>query len=347
MKPVINAFITVVTLAILASPVAPAAGIKDRGKIVSQGEDGSVCHELDVTEDEAFVKKVEAAEKTGKLKEAFDAADKGTPHGCWDKSYERMAGIIERTYKKLGQEAEKGGRIYEAHKYFIYPFKHYIAPNFYRDRFEKHYSLADAHRTMLAYAKANPDDYKIVQEAVSFFESWEDKPPQLKEVRDLAMRGGDKVLAREDKAFAVHKYQNAFDLLEESGRWFELAGDEQRLHARAKQRVDSLLAQSAYDAIEQAFDYCNVRLLGKTYTRSYDAARIRAGKLGNEAERKGDLELAERFYGLAGDNVKQDAISRKITVNEEQQERQKEQVEAKRKEKFKQEQKSLEEELGF
>lgn len=344
------AFIITIAAATLAVPAAFAEKAGNRGKIVSQGgEAGDVCYELDVKEDEAYIRKAEAAEKAGRLKEAFDAATGNAGiHGCWNQSEGRRVGIIERTYKQLGQEAEKAGRLYEAHKYFIYPFDRYIAPNYFRDRFEKAYSLADAHRTMLAYAKADPDDYMVVEEAVRYFARWEDKPPQLKEVRDLAIRGGDKLLAKEEKAFAARRHADAFELLEEAERWLNLADHEHpSVRNRAKMRVDSLLAESSYDAIERAFDYTNVRLLGNTYTISNDAARARAGKLGDEAERKGDLELAERFYSLADDAATKDAISRRITANKEQQEKQKVQAEAKRQEQFHKDQKSLEDELGF
>ena len=338
-------FTSAIILAFFVSPAVYAS--KDRGKLIYEGAERD-CYEQDVKDDEAYINKAEATEKAGKLKEAFAAADKGPPYGCWDQSEERRAGIIERTYKKLGQDEEKAGHLYEAHKYFIYPFDNYIAPNYYRERFEKNYSLDDAHRTMLAYAKANPDDYKVVEEAVRYFNRWhEDMPPQTKEALVLAERGGAMVLEKEEKAFTAHKYEQAFNYLEESEKWYALTNDSRKVYARGKQRVDSLLAESSYDAIARALDYTNVTLLGSAYTRSYDAARARASKLGDEAEHKGDLKLAERFYSLAGDDAKHDAVVEKMTTMDEQKEKQQDQAEAKRKKKFEEEQKSLEDELGF
>ena len=108
------------------SSVVYADAPKDRGKIVSEGEDGSVCYELDVKEAGQFLDKMEAMEKAGEIKQAFDAATGPMPYCMNDqKADERIFGVVERTYKKLGLQAEKAGRIYEAHKYYIYPYNVY------------------------------------------------------------------------------------------------------------------------------------------------------------------------------------------------------------------------------
>lgn len=343
MKRPMTVLIAALAAAALWSPASYAEQAKNRGKIVSTGEDGSVCYEADVEDDRAYIQKIEAAEKAGRLKDAFDGAAKPQSSGCWGESSEHLAAIIGRTYKQLGQEAEKAGRLYEAHKYFIYPFNRYIAPNYFRDRFEKTYSLADAHRTMLGYAKANADDYKVVEEAVRYFNIWqEEKPPQLKEVQGLSRRGGDRHLATEEKDFAARKYEAAYEDLRKAREWYQLMDDDQRVRDRAKLRGDVLLADGSYDAVAQAFRYS-----WEFASPKLESAVARASKLGDEAKRKGDLELASRFYGLSGEDAKQDAVNARQAKQHEQQERQKEQAEVARREKFKQEQKSLEEELGF
>jgi hypothetical protein len=112
-------------------------------------------------------------------------------------------------------------------------------------------------------------------------------------------------------------------------------------------RFDSLFADDSYDSIERAGNYCDISLMGDAYSLKSDAVRVKAGKLGDEAEDRGDYALAERFYSLSGDNEKQDAMSRLIEENEEQEERQQEETESKRQEKFQDDQKALEKELGL
>lgn len=331
-------------VAVLSAPVVAADASKDRGKIVSQGEDGGVCYELDVKEAGQFLNNMEAAEKAGKIKEAFAMATGPMPY-CMNDEHadDRIFGVVERTYKKLGQQAEKAGRIYEAHKYYIYPYDiYYRQSEMYRERMKSYYSLADANRTMLAYAKANRDDYKVVDEAINYYKSVDDVPPQLKEVYGMAMRNGENLLAKEEKDFTGRKYKAAFEDLKESKRWFYLADNDRDAQVRAKQRGEALLAEDSYDAVERGFNYAF-----EYNSPKLESARSRASTLGAAAERSGDLELAERFYGLAGDSAKHDAVVQRRTTMQGQKDAQKEQAEVKRQDKFKKDQKSLEDELGF
>ncbi|MDP2689826.1 MAG: hypothetical protein Q8P48_06910 [Deltaproteobacteria bacterium] len=345
MRRIKNAAILGIVVCALSTPAFCAERAGGRGKIVSHGEDGSVCYESDVREDEEFVRKTEAAEKAGKLKKAFDAAS-GVSPGCLpENGYERLFSVIERTYKKLGQEAERAGRFYEAHKYYVYPFEHFFAPGSFRER-EKYYSFDDADRAMLSYARAGQDDYKVVERAVRYSEARNGKP-NLKEVRGLAVRGGDRLLAKEEKAFAERRYKDALDILRESGRWFNMADDERKVNERAGKRADSLLKEGSYDSIERALDYCDVTLMGNAYAQKRDKARALAGKLGNEAEQSGDYAMAERYYSLSGDDSRRDAMGRKIDAIETHKEKKKTEAEGKRQGQFKKEQDALEKELGF
>lgn len=346
MKSLESSVITAVVLLGLFFSATHVAQANDRGKIISRGEDGSICYEADAREDNAYLKKAEAMVNAGKLKAAFDAANKGTPHGCQKDESERQFAIILKTYKALGQQAEKAGKPYEAFNYYYYPYKQYFSNGMFRED-EKQYSLVDAHRTMLAYARSKPNDLDVITEAVRYFENLEQKPPQYREVMTLVERAGKKVLENEDKTFAARKYQTAYELLKQAQKLFELTKNEQLIHVRARQRVDKLLTQTSYEAIEQATNYADVVLLGENYKKSAGAARARAGKLGAEAERKGNLRLAERFYSLAGDDVRHDAVVNKQSAMEARKEREKEQAETKRQGKFKNDQKSLENELGF
>jgi len=340
-----NAVVLGLAVCALSSPAFSAERAGNRGRIVSQGEDGSVCYESDVRAGEEFVRKTEAAEKAGKLKEAFDAAS-GTSPGCLpENGYERLFSVIERTYKKLGQEAEKAGRFIEAHKYYIHPFERYFSPGMFRER-QKNYSFADADRAMLSYARAGQDDYKVVERAVGYSLARDGKP-NLKEVRALAVRGGDRLLAKEEKAFAARKYEDALSILRESERWFNMADDARKVNERAVKRFDSLLAEGSYDSVERALDYCDITLMDKIHVQKRDKARALAGRLGSEAEQRGDDELAMKFYALSGDDGKRDALSEKIDAAQERKERRKEEAETKRKKTFKKEQDDLEKELGL
>ena len=282
--------------------------------------DGEACSASNKKEAEGALRKAEEAEKAGRNKDAYQTATSsfGEP-ACAANGYKRRDGLIERTSRKLGAESEKAGRFGEA-------FEYYRAPH-QRGRLD--YPLADADRAMLKHAKGNPDNYKIVSQAVSYFDSREGKP-NLKDVRSLARSGGDKVLAKEEKSFALHK--DTFGELRTARQWLDLVGEGKRANARAEQRGDALLGDGTVKSVERALRYYDfAENKGKE-----KKAQERAGKLGDEAARKGDHGLAARFYALSGDEAKAAAV-----------EKQKEQAETKRQGKFKQDQKSLEKELGF
>jgi len=346
MKSLSLSIFAALVVLILCIPVVSAAGAADRGKIVEENE-ANICYEADVREDEEYMKKAEGLVKAGKFKAAFDAADKGTPHSCLKDRSEREFAIILKTYKNLGQQEEKAGRFHEAFNYYYYPNAHYFSNGIFRDR-GKQYSLIDANRAMLAYAKSKSDDIDVVTEAVRYFEGWEKQPPQYKEVMALAERGGKKILDKENKEFTARKYKNAVESLRQADKWFELTKNEKPIYVRAKQRLDALLKLTSYEAIERAMDYLDSVLIGDDYQPKADAAaRARAEKLGEEAERKGDLELAGNFYSLSGNESKHDEMSERQIKMEEAKEKQQEQAEAKRQQKFGSDQKALEKELGF
>lgn len=309
MKPMKNALIVAVALAALVAPAVFA--------------DGEMCSASDKSRAEGALRKAEEAEKAGRYKDAYQTATSsfGEP-ACAVNGYKRRDGLIERASKKLGAEAEKAGRFGEAFEYYSAPYQ-----NGRRD-----YPLAAADRTMLKHAKANPDSYEVVSKAVGYFDQREGKP-HLKEVRALARSGGDKMLAREEATFAnTARRENSLKDLEKAREWFNLAGEGQRARTRAEQRGDTLLAQGSFRSVELAFSYFSLA----ENPKKTDAAKDRARKLGDDAARKGDHGLAAKFYALSGDEAKAAAI-----------EKQKAQAEARRQDRFKQEQKSLEKELGL
>ena len=338
----IRAWFTPITL-LISLALMPGAVLADggRGKLVSRGEDGGECYEQDVKNAEKYLARMESLEKAGKIKEAYEAATPRAFPDCMpENGGERMFDVMYRTYRKLGQTAEKAGRLHEAFEYYIYPFNNYFANGTYRDK-GKNYPLADAHRTMIAWARSKPGDLTVVQEAARYFSMWDDKPPELKEVKDMAVRGGDQELAREGKTFAAHKYKQSVAELKTAREWYTLAGVEQRARDRAAQRAQTLLAQGSYSSVEQAFDYV------AEFHGNLEAAQARARALGEQAEHKGNLELARQFYNLSGDDARSEALSNKLDAAQTKKEKQAEQAESKRKAQFSKDQKSLEDELGF
>lgn len=282
--------------------------------------DGEVCSASEKKTADGMLRKAEDAEKAGKLKDAYKAATQSIPAiHCAGNGYKRRDGVVERTSKKLGAESEKSGKFGEAHEYFSAPFR--------MGRVD--YPLADADRTMLKHAKANPDNYKVVSQAASYFDQREGKP-HLKEVRDIAKNSGDKALTQEEKSFKSNR--KSFDMLEKARGWLEIAGQGKLANARAEQRGDALLADSTVSSVELAMQYYNFA----DSKRGEKKAQERARQLGDDAARKGDNGLAAKFYELSGDEAKAAAV-----------EKQKEKAEVKRQDKFKQDQKSLEKELGL
>lgn len=282
--------------------------------------DGEGCSADDIRVAEGMLRTAEEAEKAGRFQDAYRAATRSIPSiHCAGNGYKRRDGLIERTSRKLGAEAEKAGRFAEAFEYYSAPERH--------GRLD--YDMGNADRVMLKDAKARPDDYKAVSKAAEYF-ARRDLSASLKEVQGIARRGGEKMLAKEEKTFASRK-----DSLADLGKareWLKLAGEANRANARAEQRGDALLAEGSFRSVERAFSYYHFA----ENPKKVDAARNRARTLGDQHARKGDHDLAVKFYGLSGDEAKAAAI-----------EQQQEKAETKRKDSFKKGQKSLEKELGL
>jgi hypothetical protein len=282
--------------------------------------DGEGCSASEKKNVEGALSKAEQAEKAGRNKDAYQMATGafGEP-GCATNGYKRRDGLIERTSKKLGAEAEKAGQFGDAFKYFSAPHRH--------GRLD--YPLADADRAMLKHAKASPDNYPVVAEAAHYLERREGQP-HLKEVLALARSGGDKALAKEEKAYPGRR--DTLEDLRKAKEWFGLVGDVKPVYARAVQRGDTLLAENTVRSIELAMQYYQFA----DNKAKAKQARERAGKLGDEAARKGEHGLAARYYDLSGDQAKMKSV-----------EKQKEKTESRRQDQFKKDQKSLEKELGL
>ena len=286
--------------------------------------DGDVCSAIDILAAEGGLKKAEAAEKAGKIKDAYNAATQSIQLiDCAKDGYKRRDGIIERASRKLGAQAEKAGRFGEAFEYYYKPYSMGRAD----------YPLVDADRAMLMRAKAAPESYKTASEAAAYFDRREGKP-HLKEVQALARSVGDKALANEEKNFSMRK--DSLDDLRKAGEWLGLSGEAQRARERASQRGGAMFAEDSLKSLERAIAYYEFADDRERVQKVRDKAR----NLGDAYLKKGDKKMAARYYEVAGLNDKASELEE--AVDEE-----KRKVEGKRQEKFKEGQQSLEKELGF
>lgn len=282
--------------------------------------DGETCSANETRIADGMLRKAEEAEKAGRFQEAYKAATRSIPSiHCAGNGYKRRDGLIERTSRKLGAEAEKAGRFGEAFEYYSAPERH--------GRLDSDRGNAD--RVMLKHAEASPDDYRVVSKAADYF-AQRDLSSSLKEVQAIARRGGDKMLAKEEKTFAAHK--DSLDDLGKARQWLDLAGETNRANARAGKRGDALLAEGSFRSVERAFSYYHFA----ENPKKLESAKDRARALGDRHAGKGDHDLAAKFYALSGDEAQAAAA-----------EKQKKKAETKRQGRFKKDQKSLEKELGF
>jgi hypothetical protein len=315
-----------------------------------------------------------ANDKAGKYKATYDAARNIDPY-CISKQgpeIERIesqqAAVLKRTSKQLGDAAESQGKFTEAYDYYVY------------------FHGIDADRAKFKLATAKPDDLRAVQAGVYYFRNMRDTlgkeaaPPEspgdldkarlgvmmhymsqesvdamdpertarLQVVNDhlgklevLATRNGDKFLASEETVFAARKTSltakiNSLAELDTARNWFKLAELEARANDRAIMRGDSLLKEDARRSLELAIDYYH--FAGDEAKTA--AVKDKARRLGDSHLQMGDKKMASEYYDIAGLHDKAIGLSSAH-------ETEKENAEAKRREQFKQEQKSLEEELGF
>lgn len=285
--------------------------------------DGEACSAADKQHAESALRNAEEAEKAGRLKQAFDGArGVGGAILCAANGYGRRDAIVERTSKKLGAAAEKAGRYREAFDYYTAPLERRVD-----------YDVTDGDRVLLKDVKVHGSDYKAVSFAAQWF-GQRDNEAGLKATRAAAMKGGESTLAAEAKAFAAGR--DTLPDLQHAREFLELAGEHARANARADQRGDQLLARGTFSAVERAFQYYDF----SGNKQKLKAATVRARKLGEEFAKQGQTKTAVKFYELAGDSAKAEAL-------EKNREAQHEKAEAKRQGDFKKGQKSLEKELGF
>lgn len=275
------------------------------------------CPDSEIAADTLKLKKAEASEKAGKLKEAFSSARTVAWECLGNDAGKRREALMQRVGRTLGDQEEKQGRLKEA-------FDWYQAAGL----------EADADRVMLKRANAKPDDTNAVGNAIGHFKH-RNNEARVKELRGLASRNVDKWLAAEDKAFAARK--DSRDELGKARDWVYYAGSGSgKVFERAEKRGDTLVADDARRSIENAIAYYEFA----EKPQKARSVRDRARKLGDEHARKGENKLAVEFYQIAGDSSKAEALEKKS-------EAEKQKSESARQDKFKKDQQSLEKELGL
>ncbi len=267
---------------------------------------------------EAQFSQADKSEQAGNARAAHAALQKVDSDCLGSASSKRFEPMRKRLGKKLGDEEEKNGRLKEAFEWF-----------------EGSGHTADAERVMLKRVQARPDDRSTVGTAFEYFKS-RGVASSLKTVRALAVQNARQVLATEEKQFAANR--DSLDTLGKAKDWLYYAeAPENRLAAeRAEKRGDTLAAETTRHFLRLAVSYYD--FAGKPEkTRSI---RDKAKKLGDEAARKGEGEVAAEYYLIAG--LKNEA--RDLQKRTEAKQRQ---DEGQRQQQFKKDQDKLEKELGL
>jgi predicted Zn-dependent protease len=276
----------------------------------------SECTPADDKAGAAQLKKAEDNERAGKLKEAYQAANKlgdCLPEG----GYQRQKAMLKRVGLQLGQQEEKQGRLAAAF-----------------DWYKGSGNDAEAGRVKMKQVNASPRDRQVGSDAMDYFKGGNDK--SLAELRQLAAKNGDLELANEEKAFAARK--ESFDELEKAKGWFYLVSESaaKKVRDRAEQRGDTLVKEDIYRLLENARHYYSFA----EAKPKEKALKDKALRLAQEHEKKGEITQATEFYSLADESAKGNELQARS-------EAQHMKSEEKRQKQFKKGQDDLEKELGL
>jgi len=319
-----------------------------------------------------------AHDKAGRARQAYDSAlhfdarciAKG--EGEIDRMENERAAVIKHSSLRLGDEAEKKGRLAEAYKYYEYfhglaadrvqmklatakpgDFKSVQAGIGYmldrqrslREGEQQKVGTADADRTRLAamghYSSQSEADKRDPDRAARL----KAIDGYLAKLRGIAKRQGEKFLADEDKTFGARKAslvsrRETLAELNKARDWLGLSGQARRANERAVKRGDALLASDSRQSLELAISYYDFPYDDPQKDKRVQKVRDKARRLGDAHLKKGEKKLASDYYAIAG-------MGDKAAKLEEENQAEKEKAETKRQSKFKKDQKSLEKALGF
>lgn len=274
------------------------------------------CRPEDEKAAAAQMKKAEASERAGRLKEAYEAMGK-IDSMCLgsDKQYEAMR---KRIGLQLGQQEEKQSRLAAAF-----------------DWYKNSGNAAEADRVKMKQVSTTPRDRNVVSNAIDHFR-YRNNDARVAELRQLAAKNADLELANEERAFAARK--ESFQELGNAKDWFYLVseGAAKKVRERAERRGDTLVKEDTFRHLENAkryFDMAEAKSKEK-------ALKDKALRLAQEHEKKGEITQATNFYGLAGASAKGNALQERA-------EAQHKKSEEKRQKQFNKEQGDLEKQLGL
>lgn len=279
----------------------------------------SLCSgDKEMKQTEAQLSQAGKSEQAGNARAAYAALQKVDSDCLSSASDTRRDAMRKRLGKKLGDEDEKNGRLKEAFEWF-----------------EGSGNTADAGRVMLKRAQARPDDRSTFGTAFDYFKS-RGPADSLKTLRTLAAQNARQVLATEDKQFATDR--NSLDVLGQAKDWLHFTeASENRLAAdRAAKRGDTLAAESTRHFLNLAVSYYN--FAGRP--EKTKSIRDKAKRLGDEAARKGEGEVAAEYYQIAG-------LKNEARELEKRTESRRREDEGQRQKQFKSDQDKLEKELGM
>jgi hypothetical protein len=275
------------------------------------------CRDSEVAAARAQLNRAEAAEKAGKLKEAFSAARSVAWECLGNEAGRQREALIKRVGKNLGDQEEKVGRLKEAF-----------------DWFEGSGNAAEADRVKMKQVKTKPDDISTVSNALTHF-GYRKNEAQMKELRALASKNADQWLAVEEKAFAATK--DSRNELGKAKDWLYYAGTgPQKAQERAEKRGDALAADTSRRWLELAIAYYAFA----DKPQKVKGVKDKAKQLGDSHARKGEGEVAADYYRIAG-------LSAEANKLQKQTETKREQAEQQRQKQFKKDQESLEKQLGL
>lgn len=278
-----------------------------------------------VARDKAKVSQAEQLERSGNARAAYDALQKLSSCSNYDK---RLQAMQNRLAKKIGQEQEKNGRFKEA-------FDWYRKGQLVDGEVQ---SYEDADRVLVKLVQSKADDVDTFQMA---FESIERRNAvALKTLHAIALNNVRQFLAAEEKQFATARSTSSdtLDTLGKAKDWLKyVEAPENRLATeRAEKRGDMLSAETTRHFLKQAVAYYSFA----DKQEKIKAVRDKAKKLGDEANGKGEGEVAAEYYQIAGLSEQSRELQQRIKIRRHEEE-------GKRHKKFKKDQDNLEKELGL
>jgi hypothetical protein len=266
----------------------------------------------------ANMKKADDFDRAGKLKDAYAALGKVDSMCLGRDAGKRSESMRKRIGLQLGQQEEKQNHLGAAF-----------------DWYKGSGNGDEADRVKMKQVNATPRDRNLVSGAIDHFR-FKDNNGRVAELRQLAAKNADLELAAEEKAFAARK--ESFDELGRAKDWLSHVSDsaQKKARDRAEQRGDTLFKEDVFRHLENAKHYYSFA----DARQKENAVKDKALRLGQEAEKRGEINQATNFYHLADASAQGNALQKRADAEHKK-------VEEKRQKKFSKDQGDLEKQLGL